>query len=71
MVPDVIVHHRGTPDNLLVIELKKSTTRESDDKDLAKLLGFRSSHLQYQNALFVKLIVGAQGPGVGRVQWVT
>jgi hypothetical protein len=26
VVPDVIVHHRGTSDNLLVIEVKKSTT---------------------------------------------
>jgi hypothetical protein len=70
VVPDVIVHHRGTPDNLLVIEAKKSTTSEPDDEVLAKLDAFRSSDLRYRHALFVKLIVGPGGPGVERVQWV-
>jgi len=71
VLPDIIVHRRGTSDNLLVIEAKKSNTTEPDEEDLAKLVGFRSSPLQYRNALFVKLIVGARGPGVERVQWVT
>ena len=71
VVPDVIVHRRGTTDNLLVIEVKKSTTQKLDEEDLAKLEGFKSSHLQYRYALFLKLIVGPQGPGLERVQWVT
>src|SRR4051812_38575864 len=27
VVPDIVIHRRGTRDNLLVIELKKSTTK--------------------------------------------
>ena len=70
VVPDVIVHHRGTPDNLLVIEAKKSDTREADEEVLKKLATFKSCHLQYRHALFIKLIVGTGGPGVERLQWV-
>jgi hypothetical protein len=70
VVPDVIVHRRGTTDNLLVIEAKKSNTTEADEEVLKKLDAFRSCHLQYQHALFVKLIVGVGAPGVERVQWV-
>src|SRR5437867_5577475 len=29
--PDIIVHHRGRPENLLVIEVKKSTSSRSDE----------------------------------------
>lgn len=70
VVPDIIVHHRGTSDNLLVIEVKKSNTREPDEGDLEKLYTFRNSHLRYQHALFVKLLVGEGAPGVTRFQWV-
>jgi hypothetical protein len=70
VVPDVIVHRRGTPENLLVIEAKKSTTTEPDDEVLAKLNGFRSSDLQYRHALFVKFIVGPGGPAVEKFEWV-
>ena len=70
LVPDVIIHRRGTSDNLLVIEVKKSNTAEADEKDLKKLDAFKSSHLHYRHALFVKFIVGPGAPGVERVQWV-
>lgn len=70
VVPDVIVHRRGTPDNLLVIEVKKSNTTEPDDEVLTKLQDFKASHLAYRNALFLKLSVRPQAPDVQRVQWV-
>jgi hypothetical protein len=70
VVPDIIVHRRGTRDNLLVIEVKKSNTAEPDDKDLGKLAEFKTCHLGYRNALFLKLNVGPRAPGVQRVQWV-
>lgn len=38
--PDIIVHHRGSDENLVVIEVKKSSNRESDDGDHCKLSGF-------------------------------
>ena len=70
VVPDIIVHHRGTPDNLLVIEVKKSNTRAPDEEDIAKLHSYRESHLRYQNGLFLKLLVGENAPDVSTVYWV-
>ncbi len=70
VVPDIIVHRRGTPDNLLVIEVKKSNTRVLDEEDIEKLHAYRESHLRYQNGLFLKLLVGEGAPGVSRFLWV-
>lgn len=70
VVPDIIVHRRGTPENLLVVEVKKSTSVASDDEDLVKLQDFKRLGLAYRNALFVKLSVRPEAPGVERVQWV-
>jgi hypothetical protein len=41
--PDVIVHHRGTSDNLLVIEAKKSSTVGVGD-DVKKLQAYKAEH---------------------------
>ena len=38
--PDIIIHYRETTDNLLVIEVKKSTNPESDERDEQKLQAF-------------------------------
>jgi hypothetical protein len=70
VVPDIIIHHRGTPDNLLVIEVKKSNSRVHDEEDLQKLVAFRQSRLQYRNSLFLKFIVGRRAPGVASLQWI-
>lgn len=70
VVPDVIVHRRNTPDNLLVVEVKKSTSAVSDNDDLDKLACFKSSpNLAYRHALFIKFTVGI-APDVERVEWV-
>ena len=53
--PDIVVHHRGTAENLLVIEVKKSTDHEEIDFDRMKLEACRQDeHLQYRFALFVR-----------------
>jgi hypothetical protein len=70
VVPDIIVHHRGMPDNLLVIEVKKSNTRIPDEEDIEKLHAYRESHLRYRHGLFLKLLVGHGAPGVSRILWV-
>ncbi len=67
VIPDVIVHHRGTPENLLAIEVKKSNSREHDEVDLEKLHLFRSE-LHYQFAMFIKFSVPV--PGVETVLWI-
>lgn len=57
--PDIIVHKRGTDDNLLVIEMKKTTSKENDDYDFGKLKAFKDQ-LKYQYALFIKVKTGGQ-----------
>jgi hypothetical protein len=52
--PDIIVHKRMTDENLLVIEVKKSTSTESSAFDKQKLLAFKEE-LHYKHALFLKV----------------
>ncbi|WOB43778.1 hypothetical protein HNI00_11910 [Thermoleptolyngbya oregonensis NK1-22] len=58
--PDIIIHKRGNNEsNLLVIEIKKSTNRDSEGiVDKEKLNAFRQPPFCYQNAVFIKIIVG-------------
>ncbi|MCL4678252.1 MAG: hypothetical protein KJ017_06625 [Alphaproteobacteria bacterium] len=56
--PDIIVHKRGTDQNLLVIEIKKSSNPESDGKkDKEKLKAYKSE-LGYKHAVFILINVG-------------
>src|SRR5258707_11889309 len=41
VIPDIIVHHRDTLDNLLVIEAKKSNNPKGRRADMMKLRAFR------------------------------
>ncbi len=53
--PDIIIHNRGTDDNLVVIEIKKMTSTEENDKfDLMKLRKYKKQ-LGYRYAVFLKL----------------
>lgn len=67
--PDIIVHHRSTNQNLLVIEIKKTTSSESDDFDFCKLKAYREQ-LYYCYALFLKLRTGSRDVGVEREVWL-
>jgi hypothetical protein len=51
--PDIIVHKRHTDENLLVIEVKKSTNNQRDDYDLRKLRAFQQQ-LRYKYAGLLK-----------------
>lgn len=66
--PDIIVHKRMTDENLLVIEVKKSTSRESSDFDKQKLLAFKEE-LKYQHALFLQVTTGNKEPGA-KLEWM-
>ena len=59
--PDVIVHRRGTRNNYLVLEFKKSTSRVDRQIDLRKLRGYKQQ-LGYEHALFVE--VGTEGRAI-------
>lgn len=58
VVPDVIVHERRTNDqNLLVIEMKKTTNPTPRECDLAKIRGM-IEQLQYRFGLFLEFGAG-------------
>jgi len=67
--PDIIVHHRTTDDNLLVIEIKKSTSRVSSDADFRKLKAFKRQ-LGYRHALFLRFIIGEKEAGRYKMCWL-
>ena len=55
--PDIIVHKRDTPNNHLIIEVKKASSRERlDDFDRFKLKAYLlDDSLKYKYAAFIKL----------------
>lgn len=55
--PDIIVHRRGSDQNFIVIEAKKSTNPEPIDWDLTKLKAFQRE-LGYPIALFAMFRTG-------------
>jgi len=55
--PDIIVHHRNSNDNRLVIEMKKSTNPDKGDFDKQKLKAF-VEQLGYSLGLFITVTVG-------------
>jgi hypothetical protein len=69
VLPDIIVHHRGPGGNHVVFELKKSTNREPDERDLAKLRAY-GRNLGYDHGVFVRFVVGRAMPDVARAEFV-
>ena len=57
ILPDIIVHIRDSPLNLLVIEVKKSSSQIPEDKDLLKLRALKEE-LGYRFARFIRFRVG-------------
>lgn len=57
--PDIIIHQRGTGNNLLVIEIKKkkSANQDSREFDLKKLKAYRED-LKYTYTLFLQFSTG-------------
>lgn len=68
--PDIIIHKRGTRENHLVIEIKKSTSHLSSECDLEKLTQYRNE-LGYDYGLFLELVTKQDNPGTGLIQWST
>lgn len=66
--PDIIVHKRNTDKNLLVIEMKKTTSQETGVFDLHKLAAFKQQ-LIYKFAVFVKVRTNAE-PAIETINWV-
>jgi hypothetical protein len=45
--PDIVVHHRAIPENLLAIEVSKATNHQSPEHDQHKLRGLTGPHLWF------------------------
>ncbi|WP_139492165.1 hypothetical protein [Brevibacillus dissolubilis] len=68
VLPDIVIHHRGTKNNLLVIEIKKKTS--PNDFDLKKLHFYKmQQNLQYQHALYIGIGVGNKS-GQFLLKWI-
>jgi hypothetical protein len=66
--PDVIVHHRQTDDNLLVLELKKGNSAVADERDCRKLEEMIQT-FGYRHALFVRVKVTGE-PTISAFEWI-
>jgi len=66
--PDIIIHRRGSDENYVVIEMKKTTSRENDKYDLQKLQAFKDQ-LGYRFAIFLKIKTDGE-VGIEKPQWV-
>jgi hypothetical protein len=53
--PDIIVHHRGKSENLLVVEAKTAWSERSRKKDFKKLQGLVNSE-EYQYSLGISIV---------------
>ncbi|MFB9887892.1 hypothetical protein [Balneatrix alpica] len=69
VVPDIIIHRRMTNDNLIAIEVKKSTNQEQSFKDRSKLRAFREQ-LGYQHTLFVRFLTGSENTGISECEFI-
>ena len=54
--PDIVIHKRNTDnDNLLVIEIKKSTNNQSHDFDICKIKALTTEPYNYKFGLFLEI----------------
>lgn len=66
--PDIIVHRRGTDENHLVIEIKKTSSAIDRNIDRQKLQGYMRD-LTYRFALFIEFKVDGAA-GVSVADWI-
>lgn len=67
--PDIIVHRRGEQNNLLVVEMKKTTSNIKDDFDFCKLRAFKEQ-LGYKFTAFVKMKTSLNDTGFEEPVWL-
>ncbi len=58
ILPDIVIHKRNTNDeNLLIIEIKKSTNNQSHDSDISKIKALTNEPYNYKFGLFLEINV--------------
>lgn len=65
---DIIVYKRQLPDNLLVIEVKKSSSRENNDKDRIKLIAFTDPEGDYRYKVGLFIVFDVENQKVDKVR---
>ena len=55
--PDIVVHRRAGPDNLLAVEVRKATNHQPIDHDQHKLRGMTDPHLWFAYCVGVLLVL--------------
>ncbi|UTB31562.1 MAG: hypothetical protein NKF70_08405 [Methanobacterium sp. ERen5] len=68
--PDIIIHQRNNKNNLLVIEIKKSTNRDEGKLDIEKIKMFMEDNrgLNYKYGLFINFEVKRRC-GIKTLKW--
>jgi hypothetical protein len=56
--PDIVVHQRAIPNNLLAIEVRKAANHQPPDHDRQKLVALTDPHLWFAYAIGVYLVLG-------------
>ena len=59
--PDIVVHQREIPNNLLAIEVRKETNHQPPEHDQHKLRGMTDPHLWFAYRIGVLLTLGRKG----------
>ena len=68
--PDIIIHHRNTEDNLLIIEIKKDASESDKEKDIKKINTF-IKEFNYVFGLFIDFETGTEKAGIKQKLWFT
>jgi len=55
--PDIIIHKRGSRDNLLIIEIKKNASEKVKEKEIDRINKFKSQ-IDYSYGLFINFKTG-------------
>lgn len=67
--PDIIIHHRNTSNNLLIIEIKKNATKLEEEDDTRKIKGFIKT-LHYKYGVFIDLDAGSRKIGIRKIKQI-
>ena len=59
--PDIVVHHREIPENLLAVELRKAINHQPAEHDHHKLRGMTDPHMWFACRIGVFLVFGKKG----------
>ena len=59
--PDIVVHRREVPNNLLAIEVRKESNHQPPEHDRHKLRGLTDPHLWFAYSIGVFLVLGKKG----------